>query len=153
MDIVATRTRIGMDQPTYAYRLYVPMSQLSPERQRLIAYRSNFGIGARDAYLARVDDVIAPMTHLETPPGPVRYAQAKAIEEAASRLSAIILCALFPEMTADMLPFRFTVLSAPPNAIVHATVHELTSRYEALQPLLATITSALIGVRIDRRVT
>ncbi|MDF0491503.1 hypothetical protein PX554_25630 [Sphingomonas sp. H39-1-10] len=150
MDIVAFRTRIGQDQPIYSYRLYVPMSELSPERQRLIPYRSNFGIGARDVYLARTDDVIAPMAHLDTPPGPERYAQAKAIEDIASRLSAIILRALFPEMTAETLPFRFFVPSAPPNAVVRASIQDLTARYETLRTRLATFTPELIGARIDR---
>lgn len=153
MDIVSSRTRIGLDQPTYAYRLYVPMSELSPERQRLISYRSNFGIGDRDAYLARVDAVIAPMPHLETPAGLERYAQAKAIEDVASRLSAIILRALFPEMTAETLPFRFLVPSAPPNAIMRASIQDLTARYETLRTLLATFTPELIGARIDRNGT
>ncbi|WP_292940878.1 hypothetical protein [Novosphingobium sp. 32-60-15] len=153
MDIVSSRTRIGLDQPTYAYRLYVPMSELSPERQRLISYRSNFGIGDRDAYLARVDAVIAPMTHLETPAGLERHAQAKAIEDVASRLSAIILRALFPEMTAETLPFRFLVPSAPPNAIMRASIQDLTARYEKLRTLLATFTPELIGARIDRNGT
>ncbi len=150
MEIVASRTRIGPDQPTYAYRLYMPMSELSPERQRLISYRSNFGIDARDAYLARINDVIAPMAHLETPAGLERYTQAKAIEEVASRLSAIILRALFPEMTAETLPFRFLVRAAPPNAIVRASIQDLTARYETLRTLLATLTPELIGVQIDR---
>jgi hypothetical protein len=150
MDIVTSRTRIGLDPPTYAYRLYVPMFELSPERQRLISYRSNFGIVARDAFLVRIDDVIAPMAHLETPVGPERYAQAKAIEDVASRLSAIIMRALFPEMTAETLQFRFLVPSAPPNAIVRASIQDLTARYETLRTLLATFTPELIGARIDR---
>jgi hypothetical protein len=153
MDIVASRMRIGLEQPTYAYRLYVPMSELSPERQRLTSYRSNFGISARDAYLARVNDVIAPMTHLEMPAGLERCAQAKAIEDVASRLSTMILRALFPEMTAETLPLPFLVPSAPPNAILRASIQDLTARYETLRTPLATFTPELIDARIDRNGT
>lgn len=153
MQIVATRTRIGIDPPTYAYRVYVPMTELSPERQRLISYRSNFGIGPRDAYFARIEDVIAPMAHLETPAGTVRYAKAKAIEEVASRLSAIILRPLFPEMIADVLPFRFIVPAAPPNAVVQVTVHDLTARYETTRTMLGALTPRMLGVQTDGTAT
>lgn len=67
MRVLLNRTRIGVEAPTYSYRVYVPFSELSHERQALIAMQSDYGMGA--GLLARLPDVIAPPSHLESAPG------------------------------------------------------------------------------------
>ena len=45
MDVLATRVRVTGAPPRYQYRLYAPFDALSPERQSLIHYHSDFGHG------------------------------------------------------------------------------------------------------------
>lgn len=114
MRILLTRIRIGAEAPSFSYRVYVPFTEISLERQALISMHSDYGHGA--VLLARLPDVIAPMAHLETAPGLDKHSFAKAIDGVADRLAAVLLGSAFPEMTERVLPFRLDVASAPPNA-------------------------------------
>lgn len=150
MRTIAARTRIGIQQPSYAYRLFVPLAELSPERQSLISYRSSFGVGSHDDHLARLSDVVAPLRHLASPPGLNRFHQSLAIDAVADRVAAMLLNAIFPEMDARRVPFRLLVASAPSNAVVSARINDLTGRYRRLAADLETLDARLLGlVRSD----
>ena len=89
MRILLTRTRIGMEPPSYSFRVYVPFTEISLERQALISMHSDYGMGA--GLLARLPDVIAPMSHLESAPGLDKHNLGKRIDGVAARLGAILL--------------------------------------------------------------
>ncbi|MDX3911149.1 MAG: hypothetical protein QHC67_15220 [Sphingobium sp.] len=52
MRVIAARAHIGDGEPSYAYRLYVPFTELSLERQALIPYRTPFGVEPGDQWVA-----------------------------------------------------------------------------------------------------
>lgn len=43
MRILLTRTRIGAEAPSYSYRVHIPFTDISLERQALIAMHSDYG--------------------------------------------------------------------------------------------------------------
>ncbi len=149
MQIIATRTRAAGHHPDFAYRLYIPFDQLSPERQSLISYRTNFGHGRAGECLARLSEVIAPLSHLELRPGPARYNGGRAIDLVAQRIEAIIVRRLYPEITAVILPVLLRVPANPYDAAIYTSVSELTGRYQALAAQIDELTADALGV--DRR--
>ncbi len=146
MQIIATRTRAAGHHPDFAYRLYIPFDQLSPERQSLISYRTNFGHGRAGEHLARLREVIAPMAHLELQPGPARHEQGRAIDRVAERIEAIIVRRLYPEITAVILPVLLRVPANPDDAAIYTSVGDLTGRYQALAAHIEDLTPDTLGV-------
>lgn len=145
MRILMSRVRIGLQEPTYSYRLHVPFGELSPERQALISMWSDFGLGA--GLLARLTDVVAPMRHLEAPPGVEKHRFGKLVDDIADRVGAVLLGATFPEMVELSVPFRMVVPSAPPNARAWADIMNLAGRYEILTAQLPVLTAADLGMK------
>lgn len=147
MRILLTRTRIGAEAPTYSYRVHVPFTEISPERQALIAMHSDYGLGA--GLLARLTDVIAPMAHLEAAPGLDKHKLGKRIGDVADRLGAILLGTAFPEMTERAVPFRLIVPAAPPNARRLGTIENISGRYDGLSRALDDLTAPSLGLRLE----
>ncbi|WP_337847818.1 hypothetical protein [Sphingomonas sp.] len=147
MRILLTRTRIGVETPSYSYRAYVPFTAISLERQALIAMHSDYGFGA--GLLARLPDVIAPMVHLEAAPGLDKHHLAKLVDGVADRVAAILLCGAFPEMTERTVPFRLDVPSAPPNAQRFGTIENISGRYETLSQALDSLTVVSLSLQME----
>ena len=147
MRILMSRARVGAQEPTYSYRLHVPFGELSLERQALISMWSDFGLGA--GLLARLPDVIAPMRHLEAPPGVEKHRFGKLVDETADRVGAVLLGATFPEMVEPSVPFRMLVASAPPNTAAWADIINLAGRYEILTAQLSVMTAAGLGLKLE----
>ena len=146
MRILLCRTRIGLVQPSYAYRAYIPFSELSPERQALISMHSDYGHGAGP--LARLPDVIAPMHHLEAGPGLDKHRFGGELDLVAGKLGAVLLRAAFPEMLERTVPFRLLVPIAPPNARRLGAVTNLSGRYQALRSDIDAATADSLGFTI-----
>ncbi|MDE8650568.1 hypothetical protein [Novosphingobium album (ex Liu et al. 2023)] len=147
MRILLTRVRIGQVLPSYAYRAFVPFTEISLERQALIAMHSDFGYGF--GLLARLFDVIAPMAHLEAPPGLEKHRFGIELDLVASRVGAILLHAAFPEMAERTVPFRQLVPIAPPNAAHLGEAVDLTGRHDWLSGQIETLTAEALGFRIE----
>ena len=145
MRILLTRTRIGTEPPSYAYRVYVPFTEISLERQALISMHSDYGMGV--GLLARLPDVIAPMSHLESAPGLDKYKLGKLIDGVADRVGTLLLAEAFPEMTERSVPFRLTVPSAPPNARLFGMTDNLSGRYEPMSGTQEGLTAEGLGFR------
>lgn len=147
MRILLTRTRIGVEAPSYSYRVHVSFTEISLERQALIAMHSDYGFGA--GLLARLPDVIAPMTHLEAAPGLDKHRFGKLVDGVADRVGAVLLGAMFPEMAERAVPFRLDVPSAPPNARIIAEIENLSGRYEALAREIDSLAASDLGFRAE----
>ena len=130
METLATRVRVTGASPRYQYRLYAPFPALSPERQSLIHYHSDFGHGR--GLLARMTEVIAPMSWLEMSPGLEKAAQGRAIHDLAAAIEASVLAALFPEMTASPVPLLFAHPEDLPDERFAATVADIMGRFVRL---------------------
>ena len=147
MRILLSRARIGKAQPSYAYRVFVPFTEISLERQRLISMHSDYGQGA--GLLARLSDVIASMVHLEASPGLEKFRGGLALEAIASRLGALLLHAGYPEMLERSVPFRLLVPIAPPPAIRCASVINLAGRYDWVANQIASLDAQRLGFRLE----
>lgn len=145
MRILLTRTRIGTEPPSYAYRVYVPFTEISLERQAFISMHSDYSMGV--GLLARLPDVIAPMSHLESAPGLDKYKLGKLIDGVADRVGALLLAKVFPEMAERTVPFRLTVPSAPPNARLFGSTDNLSGRYEPISRAPESFTADGLGFR------
>ena len=137
MRILLSRVRIGLAQPSYSYRVYVPFSELSKERQSLVSMHSDFGLGA--GLLACLPDVIAPLSHLAAEPGLGRQRFGWRLDMIASRVGAILLRAAFPEMLERSVPFRLFVPIAPANATVMGDTIDLAGTFEWLASKIDTL--------------
>ena len=147
MRILLSRARIGKAQPSYAYRAFVPFTEISLERQSLISMHSDYGQGA--GLLARLSDVIAPMTHLEASAGLEKFRGGLALDTIASRLGAFLLQAAYPEMLERSVPFRLLVPIAPPPAIRFASVNNLAGRYEWVVDQINSLDAQRLGFRLE----
>lgn len=147
MRILMARVRIGAQEPTYSYRLYVPFTEISLERQALISMHSDFGHGA--GLLARFPDVIAPMAHLESTPGVDKHRLASLVDGVADRVGALFLGAAFSEMAERTVPFRLLVPTAPPNATIFGTIDNLSGRYAFLSDHVVTLSAQTLGLRLE----
>ena len=147
MRVLLTRTRIGVETPSYSYRVYIPFADISLERQALIPMHSDYGMGA--GLLARLPDVIAPMWHLESAPGLDKHNLGKRVDGVADRVGALLLGAAFPEMRERAAPFHLDVPLAPPNARLFGTIENLSGRYEMLLYDLDSLTAASLVFRME----
>ena len=143
MDVLATRVRVTGAPPRYQYRLYAPFDALSPERQSLIHYHSDFGHGL--GLLARMSEAIAPMTWLEMSPGHEKLTQGRAIHDLAQQIEARVLSILFTEMTATRVPPLTEGQSDLPDERVRARVAQLVSHVH--RPALETSAIHLLDPR------
>ena len=126
MQIIATRKRIGGTQPLYEYRIFVPFSALSAARQDRINYRCDFA--QRGEPLARIAEVIAPIDYLRLAPGSAKHAAGLALIVTAKTVEAVLVRALFPEMTAERVPLLFHGRDGLADVRLAAIVDDLTGR-------------------------
>ena len=149
MEILATRTRITGTLPLFEYRLFVPLDGLSPERQRLIHYRTNFGrIGGP---FARMPEIIAPMEYLELEPGLRRHEVGQKIARAAKRIETVLIAALYPEMTARPVPLLFQAAEEHNDAMIFTRADDLVGRYEWLASIAGHVEAAELGLLFEER--
>lgn len=146
MEMLAIRTRLVDPRPLYAYRVYVPFHHLSPERQSLIHYRTSFGHFRSGDYFARLADVIAPMAHLQRPPGFDRYVEGQNLHRVADRLETILIGHVFPEMTATSLPLLYEAAIEAESRHVTIRTTNLTGAFETIRDRVDTITAVDLGV-------
>ena len=123
MRILLTRTRIGTEPPSYSFRVYVPFTEISLERQALISMHSDYGMGA--GLLARLPDVNTVIATREGTP--------------------ILLGQVFPGMAEQRSQFRLSVPAAPANARLFETIDNLSGRYEPLSRALENLTAEGLG--------
>lgn len=147
MRILLSRTRVGVHQPSYSYRVHVPFSEISLERQALLSMHSDYGFGV--GRLARLADVIAPMAHLAAPPGLDKHRDGAALDLLASRVGAILVGAAFPEMGETTIPFRLQVAIAPPNARLIADIVDVAGRQTWLASQIDILTAARLAFALE----
>jgi hypothetical protein len=145
MQILATRRRIAGTLPHFEYRVFVPFDQISVERQNLIPNRSDYGF--KGGPWARTREVIAPMDHLRMPPGLAKHDHGRKIEALAKRIDAILLRAVYPEMTATVVPIVLAMPSNPDDALVYTDIADISGRYLSLHAGFAELTSEDLGLR------
>jgi hypothetical protein len=145
MEILATRKRVSGTLPHYEYRLFVPFNQLSDERQRLIHYRTDFG--TRQGLHARLADVIAPIEYLRMPPGPQRYDLARGIANIARRVETLLIAAIFPEMSAWLVPILFLAEEEHDDAQVFTSTMDLVCRFAWLDERIDHLTVADLALQ------
>lgn len=144
MDILVTRKRIKGTLPHYEYRLFVPFDQLTPERQRLIHYRTDFGKAGGPH--ARLTEVIAPIDYLRMEPGLARFDVGRSIATVAKRIEARIIGALFPEMTAPIVPILYLGTSNLDDAQIFTRTGDLVGRFDWLARMAGELSADDLGL-------
>lgn len=133
MRILVTRSRITGTVPFFEYRVFIPFPEISAERHALIHYRTDFGQGQGD--MARIPEVIAPMAFLELAPGLRKLEAGRRIDAVAQHVTAVIVQAVYPEMTAEPVPILQLVGEDPPPAVTTVELMYLAGAYERLLEL------------------
>ena len=146
MEILATRTRVTGTLPQYEYRLLVPFDELPAERQRLIHYRTNFG-KAGGPY-ARLTEVIAPIDYLRMEPGLARFDVGRTIASVAKRLEAKLIAALYPEMTAPIVPILFLAAEELDDAMIFTRTQELVGRFDWIASMIGELDASGFGLSL-----
>ena len=146
MQIVATRTRAAGAEPLFQYMVLVPFDQLSEERQFRIHYRTDFGGRRNREPHARLAEIIAPIDHLRLPPGLERHRQAREILPVARRVEALAIGAIFPEMTAGLIPTLFRAASEFDDVQVFTRTHDLSGSFPDLARRIDRLTAADLGL-------
>ena len=126
MQIIATRKRICGTQPLYECRIFVPFSALSAARQDRIHYRCDFA--QRGEPLARIAEVIAPIDYLRHAPGSAKHAAGAPLVVTAMTVEAVLVRALFPEMTVERVPLLFHGQDGLADVQLTVIVDDLTGR-------------------------
>lgn len=150
MQIIATRKRIGGTLPLYEYRVFVPLSALSAARQERIHYRCDFAHWGEP--LARIAEVIAPIGYLQLAPGIARFEAGHAIAATAKTVEALLVRALFPEMTAERVPILFPGDEGRPDVRLVAVVDDLADRQPEFAAAGDHLTTAMLGFDDERQV-
>jgi hypothetical protein len=151
MEILATRTRITGRLPFFQCRLFVSLDGLSPERQRLIHYRTNFGrIGGP---FARMPEVIAPMEFLELEPGLRGHEIGRKIAFTAKLIETVLIAALYPEMTARPVPLLFQAPEERNDGMIFTRTDNLVGRYEWLASLAEHVGTDELGLLLEQHQT
>lgn len=102
MDMIICRTRISGQAPLYSYRVLVPLDQLAPHRRHRVVIL-HVPTPAGRLPCTRLADLLAPGRWFE------RYLAmhcglAARLNLVSRRVEAIILQAIFPEMTTRLVP-------------------------------------------------
>lgn len=149
MEIIAARKRIGGTLPLYEYRVFVPFSALSPARRERIHYRCDFAQWGGP--LARIAEVIAPIDYLRLAPGPAKHAAGAALIATARSVEAVLVSALFPEMTAERVPLLFHGQDGLPDSRLVSPVDDLAGRGAEFAAVGARLTPQLLGLVLEAR--
>ena len=150
MNIITTRKRISGTLPLYEYRVFVPFSALSAERQQRIHYRCDFARWGEP--LARIAEVIAPMAYLRLAPGLAKHEAGSAIAGTAKLVEAVLVRSLFPEMTAYRVPLLFEGDDGRPDVRLIATIDDLSGRQPELAAAGEGLTATMLGLDCELQV-
>lgn len=146
MKLLAARRRIRGTLPHYEYRVFVPLDEISAERQDLLTTRSDYGF--KPGPWARVAEVIAPMDYLRLPPGGLRYDMGRDITAVAKQVETAIIRHLYPEMTAPTVPLVFAAAGEFSDQSTWARTGELTARFNHLARDVDSLTAELLGLDV-----
>ncbi|WP_454887327.1 hypothetical protein [Sphingomonas oryzagri] len=147
MQILATRKRVAGTLPLYEYRILVPIDHLLRNRAALISERCNDPISGGPH--ARLHDVIAPIDWLRMKPGLDRDEKGRDIARIAEHIEAVLIAALYPEVTVNPVPALFSAPDDPGDSTIITAMNEIADGYRFLyRRALPTITAEGFGLRL-----
>lgn len=144
MDVIVSRSRIAQTTPTYQYRALVPLAEVEASRQpRCVIIQSR--VGGRRIPSTRIADVIAPPAwydrELATPCG-----LAAGLNLVARRIEALIVRAVFTEMTARLIPPMLILDFAPDDATYRLAIADINAAFDRFAPSIDTMLAADLGL-------
>ncbi|BAI98993.1 hypothetical protein Sj15T_09910 [Sphingobium sp. TA15] len=130
MQILAARKRIAGTLPLAEYRILIPFDAITPTRSALISMRSNYGV--EGGPYARLPEVIAPLDWLRMEPGLAKYDAGRDIDRIAKQIEAVLLHAIFPEMTANPVPPIYRSPREITTTVIRAHINDISDGYRFL---------------------
>ncbi|MBA4090258.1 MAG: hypothetical protein C0494_06665 [Sphingobium sp.] len=132
MDAIVSRSRISGTASTYQYRALVPLADVALSRRpRCVVIQARIGNGRVPA--TRIADVVAPTAwyerELATPLG-----LAARLNLVARRIEALIIHAVFPDMTARLTPLMLALDFDPGEASYRVAVTDLNEAFDRFAP-------------------
>ena len=144
MEMITCRARIGGQAPLYSYRVLVPLDQLTPlRRHRVVILHAVTPAGRQPC--TRLADVLAPNRWFE-PYLAIHCGLAARLNLVSRRVEAIILHAIFPEMTARLVPPMLQLDHDPGEASHRISGIDLNAAFDSLAPRIETLMAADLGL-------
>lgn len=147
MDMIICRTRISGQAPLYSYRVLVPLDQLAAHRRHRVVIL-HVPTPAGRLPCTRLADVLAPRRWFE------RYLAmhcglAARLNLVSRRVEAIILQAIFPEMTTRLVP-PMLLLDHEPGEVRHRISGiDLNAAFDSLAPRIETLIATDLGLCLN----
>lgn len=149
MDMITCRARISGQAPLYSYRVLVPLDQLTPHRRHHVVILQAVTPAGRQP-CTRLADVLAPNRWFE------RYLAmhcglAARLNLVSRRVEAIILHAIFPEMTARLVPPMLQLDHDPGEASHRISGIDLNAAFDSLAPRIETLMAVDLGLCLNNQ--
>ncbi|WP_150295066.1 hypothetical protein [Sphingobium estronivorans] len=144
MDIIVTRVRLAGAALLFEYRALVPWAALSTDRQAILPPVRGPHIAGR-AQCVRLAPLIAPDRYFAMSE-PERSYLARRIGLVARRVETLVVRAVFPEMTADMLPIHYRGDHETGDACHCVPIIDLATAFDRLEPALDALMACDLGL-------
>lgn len=151
MDVIVSRTRLAGPQPIYQYRALVPLDDVAAARRaRCVVIGAQ--IGEERIASTRLSDVIAPDAWFERHLA-IACGDAARLACVAKRIEALIIRAIYPEMTSQLPPLTFELDHEAADATYRVMVLDLNGSFDCFAPDIDTLMASDLGLfqGCDRR--
>lgn len=144
MDVIVSRTRLAGPQSLYQYRALVPLEDVAVARRaRCVVIQAP--IGGRRIASTRLCDVIAPDAWFERHLA-ISCSAAARLALVAKRIEALIIRAIYPEMTSHLPPLTFQLDHEAADATYRVKVIDLNGSFDCFAPGIDTLMASDLGL-------
>ncbi|WP_240962264.1 MULTISPECIES: hypothetical protein [unclassified Sphingobium] len=144
MDIIVTRVRLPGAALLFEYRALVPWTALAAGRQAMLPSILGPHIGGR-LQCVRLAPLIAPDRYFPMRE-PERSYLARRVGLVARRVETLVVRAVFPEMTADMLPIHYRGDHGTGDACHCVPIIDLANAFDRLEPAVDALMACDLGL-------
>ncbi|MFC3443853.1 hypothetical protein ACFOKF_22140 [Sphingobium rhizovicinum] len=151
MDVIVSRVRLAGPLSTYLYRALVPLCDVDAKRRgRCVIIQA--AVGERRIASTRLSDVMAPDAWFDRHLA-IACGGAARLSFVAKRIEALIIRAIYPEMTSHLPPLSFLLNHVVEDASYRVTIRDLNASFDHLAPNIDTLMAGDLGLfqGCDRR--
>lgn len=149
MDIVVTRSRIQGTLPFYEFRALIVAENLDAGRLDMVITIPAPRVAGRTPCV-RIAEIIAPDRYFALP-NCRRIDIAARVGLLAKYIETLLVQAVFPEMTRNLLPVVCQLDDDPGDACTWLSINDLTGSFDRLEPEWEQLTAYDLGLEQDGR--